>query len=77
MAITIETPKGTDALSEFVSFHDTVYAHHAARWTAFLPLELPILTGESPFEDLPSVLPGLAGGETPALCHRITYGDCG
>ena len=49
MAITIETPKGEDALTEFVTFHDVVYQSHDARWTSFLPLELPILTGESPF----------------------------
>jgi len=49
MAITIDTPQGVDAWTEFVTFHDTVYAQRAARWTSFLPLELPILTGESPF----------------------------
>jgi len=32
-----------------------------------------LITGESPFADLPSVLPGLASGEIPALCHRIVY----
>ncbi|QRN79680.1 MAG: dehydrogenase [Nocardiopsis sp. BM-2018] len=32
-----------------------------------------LLTGESGFEDLPWVLPRLASGELPALCHRITY----
>ena len=49
MAIQIETPRGIDALSEFVTFHDTVYETRPVRWTSFLPLELPILTGESPF----------------------------
>ncbi|MFF5473943.1 zinc-binding alcohol dehydrogenase [Streptomyces achromogenes] len=32
-----------------------------------------LVTGESPFEELPSVLPKLASGELPALCHRIRY----
>lgn len=32
-----------------------------------------LLTGESPFEELPSVLPRLAGGELSALCHRVVY----
>ncbi len=32
-----------------------------------------LVTGESPFEDLPEIMPRLAGGELPALCHRITY----
>jgi threonine dehydrogenase-like Zn-dependent dehydrogenase len=32
-----------------------------------------LLTGESPFEELPSVLPRLTSGELPALCHGVTY----
>lgn len=32
-----------------------------------------LLTGESAFGDLPSVLPRLADGSLPALCHRIAY----
>jgi threonine dehydrogenase-like Zn-dependent dehydrogenase len=33
-----------------------------------------LLTGESPFEQLPEVLAGLADGTRPALSHIITYG---
>lgn len=36
-----------------------------------------LVTGESAFEDLPGVLPRLASGELPALCHRIRYQDAG
>lgn len=32
-----------------------------------------LLSGSSPFEDLPHVLRGLADGSLPALCHTITY----
>ncbi|MFD2420960.1 zinc-dependent alcohol dehydrogenase [Amycolatopsis pigmentata] len=32
-----------------------------------------LITGESPFEELPSVMPRLASGEIAAMCHRITY----
>ena len=32
-----------------------------------------LLTGESPFAELPSVLPRLASGELAALCHGVTY----
>ena len=32
-----------------------------------------LLTGESPFESLPQVMPRLASGELPALCHGVTY----
>ncbi|MER7931294.1 MULTISPECIES: dehydrogenase [unclassified Streptomyces] len=36
-----------------------------------------LITGESAFEELPQVLPRLASGEIPALCHRVRYGDTG
>jgi len=49
MAITIETPQGTDALTEFVLFQDAVYAERSARWPALPPLQLTMLAGESPF----------------------------
>jgi threonine dehydrogenase-like Zn-dependent dehydrogenase len=32
-----------------------------------------LLTGRSPFADLPDVLPRLASGDLPALCHTIDY----
>ncbi|MDF3302064.1 zinc-dependent alcohol dehydrogenase [Streptomyces tropicalis] len=32
-----------------------------------------LITGESAFEELPGVMPKLASGEIPALCHRIRY----
>ncbi|GGW71820.1 dehydrogenase [Streptomyces lucensis JCM 4490] len=32
-----------------------------------------LITGESAFEDLPEVMPGLASGDVPALCHRVRY----
>jgi NADPH:quinone reductase-like Zn-dependent oxidoreductase len=32
-----------------------------------------LVTGESAFEDLPAVLPRLASGDLPALCHRVRY----
>ena len=32
-----------------------------------------LLTGTSPFADLPEVMAGLAAGSLPALCHTITY----
>ncbi|MBR8743977.1 zinc-binding alcohol dehydrogenase [Nocardiopsis sp. MG754419] len=32
-----------------------------------------LLSGESGFEDLPRILPALARGDLPALCHRVVY----
>ena len=51
MSITIEIPKGADALEQFVAFHDRVYASRSARWPAPIPLQLPILAGDSPFTE--------------------------
>ncbi|UUX49200.1 zinc-binding alcohol dehydrogenase [Nisaea acidiphila] len=34
-----------------------------------------LITGESPFEDLPQVLTSLAAGAHETLCHRIRYSD--
>ncbi|MER7921530.1 zinc-binding alcohol dehydrogenase [Streptomyces sp. NPDC096057] len=36
-----------------------------------------LVTGESDFEELPQLLPRLASGEIPALCHRVRYADIG
>ena len=32
-----------------------------------------LLTGDSPFADLPAVMPRLASGALPALCHTVSY----
>jgi hypothetical protein len=32
-----------------------------------------LVTGECTFDELPQVLPRLAGGELPGLCHRVRY----
>ncbi len=34
-----------------------------------------LLTGSSPFEELPEVMPRLADGRLPALCHTIDYAE--
>ena len=36
-----------------------------------------LVTGECAFGELPRVLPRLASGELPALCHRVRYGPAG
>jgi threonine dehydrogenase-like Zn-dependent dehydrogenase len=35
-----------------------------------------LLTGESPFGELPDLMPKLVDGSVPALCHTITYEGC-
>jgi threonine dehydrogenase-like Zn-dependent dehydrogenase len=34
-----------------------------------------LLTGSSPFADLPAVMPRIAAGTLPALCHTVTYDE--
>ena len=51
MAITIEVPRGVDALGEFVQFHDRVYRDRAIRWSAPRTFQLPVLLGRSPFTE--------------------------
>ncbi len=59
MALRFETPEGSDALTEFVLFHDRVYEYRQAQWPALLPLSLPILTGESAFAEGRAICPML------------------
>ncbi len=49
MALRIETLEGEQALTEFLLFHDQVYEYRSARWLVTVPLQLPILLGQSPF----------------------------
>jgi len=49
MALVIERPVRRAALSELIDFHATVHASRPARWAAEPGIELPLLTGESPF----------------------------
>jgi hypothetical protein len=34
-----------------------------------------LLTGASPFGDLPTLMPRLAAGEQPGLCHTVSYDE--
>ena len=49
MAFVVESPTDRAALTELVTFHDDVYRTRGAWWAAFVPFQLPVLMGESPF----------------------------
>jgi len=49
VALVVEHPTDRAALTELVTFHDEVYRTRRAWWGAFVPFQLPVLTGESPF----------------------------
>jgi hypothetical protein len=34
-----------------------------------------LITGVSRFDELPDVMPRLASGALPALCHTLSYGE--
>ena len=75
MAIRIETPEGTDALTEFVLFHDRVYESLGARWSAFLPLQLPVLAGDSPFAKDRTIRPFWARDGDRTLARAVAVVD--
>ena len=68
MSIRIEALEGEEAATEFVLFHDRVYAERSARWAAAAGLQVPFLTGESPFAKERQIRPLVAreGGEIVA-----------
>jgi hypothetical protein len=51
MAVRLETPGDRESLTELLRFHDRALADRPARWPTFLPLDLPLLLGESPFSE--------------------------
>ncbi len=76
MAIKIESPEGEQALTDFLLFHDRVYEYRSARWTAQVPLQLPILAGQSAFCEDRIIKPFLAleGGEPVARAVALVDG---
>ena len=60
MDIMIKIPESKEGLTEFVQFHDQVYDYRDACWPAPLELQLPILTGDSPFAQGREIRPFLA-----------------
>jgi GNAT superfamily N-acetyltransferase len=68
MSIQIETPEGEEAVTEAILFYDRVNAERAARWEAGRDVQIPILTGRSPFAKDRDIRPFVArqGGEIVA-----------
>jgi hypothetical protein len=48
MSVEVEEVTGEEALAEWLSFGDEVYASRSARWPVIAPLRLPVLMGEGP-----------------------------
>ena len=75
MGIRIEIPQGNEALTEFVQFHDRVYDYRDARWPAPLELQLPILTGDSPFAQGREMRPFLAYEGSSIVARTVAVMD--
>ena len=73
MNVEIETPRDEEAIVEAVLFYDKVNAGRAARWEASRDLQVPILTGESPFAKEREICPLVArqAGEIVARCVAV------
>jgi len=75
MAIEIVTPEGADALTEFLRFPDEVYSDRSARWPAFVPFQLGLLTGESPFAQDRRVRPFVAREDGRIVARALAVID--
>lgn len=75
MAVKIETPEGKEALTAFVQFYDQVYAYRDARWPAAVELQVPLLTGESPFAQGRKLRPFLARRGNDILARAVAVVD--
>jgi len=71
----IETPEDQEALSEFIQFHDQVYAYREARWRVPARLDLAVLTGETPFSEGRTVRPFLAREGSKILARVLAVVD--
>jgi len=49
MNLKIESPQGEEPLTEFVLFKDRATEGISAHWPAVVEMQVPVLTGESPF----------------------------
>ena len=75
MAIKIEIPESREGLTEFVCFYDEVYAYRDARWKASAELQLPVLSGESPFARGREIYPFLAYGGSKIIARAAAVMD--
>jgi GNAT superfamily N-acetyltransferase len=75
MGVKIEIPQGNEALTEFVQFYDQVYDYRDARWPAPLDLQLPILTGDSPFAQGREMRPFLAYEGSSIVARAVAVMD--
>jgi GNAT superfamily N-acetyltransferase len=75
MGVSIETPEGTEALTEFVRFYDEVYTPRAIRWPALVPFQLSVLRNRSPFAQGRTMKPFLARADGKIVARVLAVVD--
>ena len=75
MAIAIESPEGTQAVTEFVLFQDDVYADRPVRWPALPALQVPLLAGMTPFTEGRTIRPFVARDGDRLLARALAVLD--
>lgn len=75
VALTVETPSDVDEYEEFLLFFDEVYRERAAHWPAFVPFQLPLLTGESPFAERRRIRPFVARADGRIVARVLAVVD--
>ena len=75
MTIKVEVADGEEAATEFVLFHDRVYAERSARWPAPVELQVPFLTGESPFAKERQIRPFVARENGEIVARAVALVD--
>jgi hypothetical protein len=76
VTVKIEALEGEEAATEFVLFHDRVYADRSARWPASPEMQVPLLTGQSPYSKDRETCAFIArqGGEIAARVLAVVDG---
>jgi GNAT superfamily N-acetyltransferase len=60
MSLTIQSPTGTEELTEFLVFQDRINERRGAWWPALVPMNLPMLQGQGPSARRRQFLPLIA-----------------
>lgn len=75
MGIRIEIPETEEALTDFVGFHDRVYAYREAFWPALLPFQLPVLQGQTPFNTGRTIRPMIVRDGSEIVARAMAVVD--
>ncbi|MGH8007552.1 MAG: hypothetical protein ACREQ3_11150 [Candidatus Binatia bacterium] len=75
MALKVEIPDSEIGFTEFVQFYDQVYAYRDVRWPAAVELQIPILTGKSPFAQGRKMRPFLVRAGSDILARAVAVVD--